>query len=92
MKTNPVYVQRTTALERVCGFITIFFILALTGFSTAGWVTNIYRLALLDANSNVGLTIVRGVGIVIPPIGAVAGYFPNPKTQAPATPKGALLP
>jgi hypothetical protein len=40
-----------------------------------GWVWNILKLMDMTFDPITGLAIVRIVGIFIPPLGAIAGYF-----------------
>jgi hypothetical protein len=52
----------------------LFFVgIALGG--AVGWVWNILKLMDLTFDPITGLAIVRIVGIFIPPLGAIAGYF-----------------
>ena len=43
-----------------------------------GWVMNIVKLVEMDASSHTGLLAVRIIGIVVPPVGVVAGCISNP--------------
>jgi hypothetical protein len=49
----------------------IWFILIMLGLT--GWIVNLVKLFHLDAFG--GEAIVRTIGVVVPPIGAILGYF-----------------
>lgn len=40
-----------------------------------GWVWNIVKLIAMNFDPLTGLLVVRIVGIFVPPVGAVVGYF-----------------
>jgi hypothetical protein len=44
-------------------------------FGIVGWVWNIVKLIGMTLDPITGLLIVRAVGIFVPPVGAVVGYF-----------------
>jgi hypothetical protein len=50
-----------------------FFALLVVGFG--GWIANIVKLVGMDFAAVTGLMIVRAVGIVVPPLGAVMGFI-----------------
>jgi len=66
-------------LDQATSVIAVSIMFSVVGFGAAGWVNNIVHLTELNANSNLGLTVVRAAGIFIVPVGSVAGYFPNPQ-------------
>lgn len=49
--------------------------IAVVAIGAAGWVWNIVKLAGSDFGVFTGLLIVRVVGIFVPPVGAIVGYF-----------------
>jgi hypothetical protein len=44
-------------------------------FGAVGWVWNIVKLIGMGLDPITGLLIVRAIGIFVPPVGAVVGYF-----------------
>lgn len=48
------------------------FVVFLAGY---GWINNIIKLIGMSIDPLTGLLIVRVVGIFIPPVGAIVGYF-----------------
>lgn len=44
-------------------------------FALVGWVKNIVKFVNLDFKESYKTEIIRGIGIVAPPIGAVIGYL-----------------
>jgi hypothetical protein len=40
-----------------------------------GWIANIVKLVGMDFGSITGMLIVRTVGIFVPPLGGVMGFF-----------------
>jgi hypothetical protein len=60
-----------TAVELV---MTVFLLVILQA-AVVGWVWNIVKLVAMNFEPLTGLLIVRVVGIFIPPLGAVVGYF-----------------
>jgi hypothetical protein len=40
-----------------------------------GWVWNIIKLAAMTFDPLTGLLVLRAIGIFVPPVGAVVGYF-----------------
>lgn len=62
------------------GYTAIELILALFMFvivpgAVIGWVWNIVKICYMSFDPLTGLLAVRIVGIFIPPVGAVVGYF-----------------
>ncbi len=41
--------------------------------SSIGWVSNIIKILALDSFS--GELVVRSIGVFVPPLGAILGYF-----------------
>jgi hypothetical protein len=54
-------------------FELIFVILWIVG--AYGWVSNIIKLADTVNDTVTGLVIVRAIGIIVPPLGAVMGFI-----------------
>jgi prepilin-type N-terminal cleavage/methylation domain-containing protein len=40
-----------------------------------GWIWNIVKLISMNLDPITGLLIVRAIGIFVPPVGAIVGYF-----------------
>jgi len=51
----------------------IFALVAVLGFG--GWVANIVKLVGMDFAAITGMLIVRAIGIIVAPLGAVMGYL-----------------
>ena len=51
----------------------IFSLVAVLGFG--GWVANIVKLVGMDFAAITGMLIVRAIGIIVAPLGAVVGYL-----------------
>jgi len=51
----------------------IFALVAVLGFG--GWVANIVKLVGMDFAAITGMLIVRAIGIIVAPLGAVVGYL-----------------
>jgi hypothetical protein len=63
-------------LEVVFSGITILALVAILGAGAYGWGCNIGKLMNNNCGQgNYGCLIVRGAGIPIVPVGAIAGYF-----------------
>lgn len=46
-------------------------------FGVGGWIANIVKLIGMNLDPITGMLIVRAVGIVLLPVGAVVGFIPN---------------
>ena len=55
--------------------VTVVLCLALAAGAAWGWVWNIIKLVGMNLDPISGLLIVRVVGIFVPPVGMVVGYF-----------------
>lgn len=53
-------------------FIVVWLLIAAAGF--VGWVLNIVDLAHMDFAHITGMLVIRAIGIVVAPLGAVMGY------------------
>lgn len=51
-------------------------LLLLYGFLLLGWIMNIVQLVQCDFASPYKAEVLRIVGIIIPPVGAILGYIP----------------
>ena len=52
----------------------VYFLFVLAGFY--GWVNNIITICGFDFGGNItGLIVVRIIGVVVAPLGAILGYF-----------------
>lgn len=51
------------------------FVILVMIFSAVGYIGNIVRLAHTDFKPSYKAEILRGVGIVIPPVGIIEGYI-----------------
>ena len=60
-----------TAVELIVGV----FIFIIVPAAIWGWVLNIAKLVGMNLDPITGLLIVRAIGIFVPPVGAVVGYF-----------------
>jgi len=62
-------------IKMINAFYVFYVLVALCGFG--GWVANIYKLITcgLDLAQFGVLEVVRVIGIFLPPIGAVLGFF-----------------
>lgn len=56
-------------MERIIGYTISFSLIAAAIF---GWCYNIYKLFYLDSMS--GELVLRGLGVIIPPLGVIMGY------------------
>lgn len=56
------------------GFVIVAW-LAICVFGTVGYCWNIARFLDADCSRETKLCVVRGFGIVVPPLGAVVGYM-----------------
>lgn len=52
-----------------------FFMLVIIPGAVIGWVWNIVKLCAMSFDPLTGLLVVRAIGIFVPPVGAVVGYF-----------------
>ncbi len=53
-------------------------------FGTVGYIMNIVKLCRSDFEKPIKAEVIRGVGVVVPPVGAIAGYCTiqdSPKTH-----------
>jgi hypothetical protein len=48
------------------------FVLIVAGIG--GWIANVVKLVGMDFSAITGMLVVRAIGIVIPPLGAVMGF------------------
>ena len=55
--------------------ITAVIVILIGAVLVGGWVWNIVKLIGMTLDPITGLLIVRAIGIFIPPVGAVVGYF-----------------
>jgi hypothetical protein len=51
----------------------IYLIVGLAG--VVGWVMNIVDIANSDFDNITGMLVIRVIGVFVPPLGAVLGYF-----------------
>lgn len=51
----------------------VFFVIALMIGAIMGWLMNIAALAKADVVT--GFVLLRAAGVIVPPLGAVLGYF-----------------
>lgn len=51
------------------------FVLVLGVLGFGGWVANIWKIAVAISDPISGLFVLRAIGIVVAPLGAVLGYF-----------------
>jgi predicted tellurium resistance membrane protein TerC len=60
------------------GFATIGMVvlvyIALLIFGVIGWGMNVYKLVQCDFEAPIKAEVIRGIGIVVVPVGAIAGY------------------
>lgn len=54
-------------------FMLIWLVICLVGFG--GWVANIVKLAGMDFASVTAMLVLRAIGIIVAPLGAVLGFF-----------------
>jgi hypothetical protein len=57
------------------GLIGALVIIAVAIAGVVGWVLNIVTLAHSDFSAWTGLLVLRCLGVVVPPLGAVLGYL-----------------
>ena len=50
-------------------------ILAIWGAFIIGWIMNIYKFSQCDFDTPLKAEVIRGIGIVAPPVGAIIGYM-----------------
>ena len=50
-------------------------ILLIGAFTMTGYVLNLVKLCRCDFASPIKAEVVRGIGVVVPPVGVVAGYI-----------------
>jgi len=50
-------------------------ILAIWGAFITGWIMNIYKFSQCDFDTPLRAEVIRGIGIVAPPFGAIIGYM-----------------
>lgn len=62
----------TTTFDTVFGVALLLFILNLP----LGWVLNVVDFASCDFKPSYKVEVLRGVGIVVPPLGCVLGWIP----------------
>lgn len=51
----------------------VWLLVCIVGFG--GWVANIVKLAGMDFASVTGMLVLRAIGIIVAPLGAVLGFF-----------------
>jgi hypothetical protein len=51
----------------------VWLLVFIAGFG--GWVANIVKLAGMDFASVTGMLVLRAIGIIVAPLGAVLGFF-----------------
>jgi hypothetical protein len=51
----------------------VWLLVCIAGFG--GWVANIVKLAGMDFASVTGMLVLRAIGIIVAPLGAVLGFF-----------------
>lgn len=62
-----------TIVEGIYGAILLWSTVAL--IIGVGWAINIVELAKMSFDPLTGLAVLRTIGVVLPPLGAVLGYF-----------------
>lgn len=55
------------------GAVVGWFLLILIG--VGGWIANVVKLVGMDFGTVTGMLVVRAIGIVVPPLGAVMGFI-----------------
>ena len=55
------------------GAVVGWFLLLLVG--AGGWIANVVKLIGMDFGTITGMLVVRAIGIVVPPLGAVMGFI-----------------
>jgi hypothetical protein len=55
------------------GFTVFMFAAVVLGIG--GWIANIVKLVGMDFAHITGMLVVRGLGVIVPPLGAVLGFF-----------------
>jgi hypothetical protein len=50
-------------------------VIAFWGAFLVGWVMNIYKFSQYDFDTPLKAEVIRGIGIVVAPMGAVIGYI-----------------
>lgn len=53
------------------------FIVILAVLCTIGWGVNLVKLIKCDFEPSYKEEIIRGVGVILPPVGAIVGIFPS---------------
>lgn len=64
--------MKTEVKGAIIGTLLMFSIWA---FGIIGWGMNIYKLTKCDFKPSVKAEFIRALGIVVPPVGAIAGYL-----------------
>lgn len=59
--------------RNVWGLVLFWILAVVVGF--VGWVMNIVKLTESEWATEAGMMILRGIGIVLAPLGAILGYF-----------------
>jgi len=75
--TNAYTTEEDYTMKKQQGFTLIEMVISLLViFGAIGWVMNIYFLIQAAASEIWINTIIRAIGVFIPPVGAVMGYIP----------------
>ncbi len=61
--------------SKIAAYWVVFSPVFLSLLAASGWIANIVKLAHMDLTSMTGLLIVRAIGICVPPLGIVLGFF-----------------
>lgn len=63
-------------MNKKAGFTLVDLTILILGVAgVGGWIANIVKLTGMSLDPLTGLLVVRAIGVFIPPVGAIVGYF-----------------
>ena len=57
------------------GFTVVELLMVFLLIGGVGWFMNLYKLTQCDFEASYKAEVIRGAGVVVPPIGAIVGYL-----------------
>ena len=63
-------------MKKECGLTSVELVVTvIVLLGSGGWIANIVKLAGCDFAHITGLTIIRAIGVFMPPLGAILGFI-----------------
>lgn len=62
-------------MKKQQGFTVVELLMVFSLIGVVGWFMNLYKLTQCDFEPSYKAEVIRGAGVVVPPIGAIVGYL-----------------